>query len=121
MPINLELMIKILEHVSADDMNIDAYIEIIESVQNKNPLTQGMLLVRRHRNITKNSGALLSENDWDITNQYESQFVLTMYQLEGKKEQGWDGSPIWVPNIKLPKTKDNYYYLSDDSRTLDKQ
>lgn len=121
MPINLELMIKILNHVSADDMNIGAYVEIIESVQNKNPLTQGMLLVRRHRNITKNSGALLSENDWDITNQYESQFVLTMYQLEGKKEQGWDGSPIWVPNIKLPKTKDNYYYLSDDTRALDKQ
>lgn len=119
-PINLKLMIKILKHVSADDMNIDAYAKMLESAQNENPLTQGMLLVRRHRNITKNSGALLSENDWKATNRYATQFVLTMYQVDGKKEQGWDGNPLWIPNIKLPKSKD-FYYISDDTETLDKQ
>lgn len=119
-PINLKLMIEILKHVSADDMNIDAYVKMLESAQNENPLTQGMLLVRRHRNITKNSGALLSENDWKVTNQYATKFVLTMYQVDGKKEQGWDGNPVWIPNIKLPKSKD-FYYLSDDTESLDKQ
>lgn len=111
-PVALGLMIEILKHVSADDMDIAAYINVLESAKSKNPQLQGELLVRRNRNITKNSGALLSETDWKKTNEYTDRFVLTMYQVAGLKEQGWDGERVWVPNIKMPKASD-FYYIAD--------
>ena len=25
-----------------------------------------------------------------------------MYRILGSKEKGWDGFPLWIPNIKFP-------------------
>ena len=25
-----------------------------------------------------------------------------MYRVSGDKEKGWDGLPLWIPNIKFP-------------------
>ena len=83
-------------------------MNIIESLFKSSPATQGRLLVRRDRDITRGTRALLSPNDWAETNQYEDQFVLTLYCVKGQKDKGWEGHPIWVPNIKLPKSKDYY-------------
>jgi hypothetical protein len=26
-----------------------------------------------------------------------------MYRLTGETEKGWNGQPLWMPNIKLPE------------------
>lgn len=108
--VGLKFMKEILTHITADDMDISAYIKMIESERSKNPVAQGKILVRRDRDIRKNSGALLSSDDWNETNKFKDQFVLTMYQVKGEKSKGWDGHPVWVPNIKLP-VSNNFYLI----------
>ncbi len=31
--------------------------------------------------------------------------VLTLYRINGEVEKGWEGKPLWIPNIKLPLGK----------------
>ena len=61
---------------------------------------QGILIVRRGRNVAKGTGALLSPNDWDLGKQFTDKVVVTMYKVTGTK--GWGGKELWIPNIKLP-------------------
>lgn len=109
--VSLNFVVQILNHISAEDsFNMSGYIRMIEAKLAENPLAQGGLLVRRERNISHASRALLAPNDWAETNRLEDEFVLTIYSVLGQKENGWGGSPVWVPNIKLPKTK-NFYMI----------
>ena len=64
------------------------------------PASQGILIVRRNRDVAKGTGALLSPNDWSLGGSFSDRVVLTMYKVTGRK--GWGGKEIWVPNIKLP-------------------
>lgn len=66
----------------------------------ENPTMQGILIVRRERNVAQGTGALLSPNDWQLGATFTDKVVLTMYQVTGTK--GWGGKKLWVPNIKLP-------------------
>lgn len=61
------------------------------------------LLVRRGRNISKDTGTLLSPDDRRLGNEHSKETVVTAYRLNGAKEQGWAGKPFWVLNIKLPE------------------
>ncbi|EGO5829054.1 helicase [Enterococcus faecalis] len=107
--VSLGFVLQVLKYFKAEEsFNLKGYMNIIESLFKSSPATQGRLLVRRDRDITRATRALLSPNDWAETNQYEDQFVLTLYCVKGQKEKGWKGHPIWVPNIKLPKSKDYY-------------
>ena len=81
-------------------------MSIIEMMLAENPGEQGVLVVRRNRDVTQGTGALLSPNDWKTSNSFSDRVVLTMYQVTGKK--GWRGKNLWVPNIKLPNG--NVYY-----------
>ena len=65
-------------------------------------LKTAKLLVRTNRNISKDTGTMLSPNDRDKIEQYSSDVVLVVYRVNGKKENGWSGVPFWMPNIKLP-------------------
>lgn len=76
------------------------------------PAGQGVLIVRRNRNVAKGTGALLSPNDWQLGTSVRDRIVLTMYQMTGEK--GWDGKKIWVPNIKLPENLVYYDVLDED-------
>ncbi|EAE2451623.1 helicase [Listeria monocytogenes] len=107
--VSLGFIIKLLSHFKTENsFNLEGYINIIEALFKNKPTTQGRLLVRRNRDITRTTRALLSPNDWSETNQYDDQFSLTLYCVLGQKNKGWEGHPVWVPNIKLPKSKDFY-------------
>lgn len=109
--VSLNFVVQILNHISAEEsFNMKGYIRMIEAKLAEDPLAQGGLLVRRDRNISHASRALLAPNDWAETNRLEDEFVLTIYSVLGQKENGWGGNPVWVPNIKLPKTK-NFYMI----------
>lgn len=110
--VSLRLMLEIFSHLSsADDFRIGSFVSVIDSMLADNPAAQGVLIVRRNRNVAQGTGALLSPNDWALGGSFPSRIVLTMYKVTGQK--GWGGKQLWVPNIKLP---DNtvYYDVIDE-------
>lgn len=104
--VNLKFMIKILDNIDSelDDWKSDVFISFLNTLLASNSSEQGMLIVRRNRDIGKGTGTLLSETDRLLGNQYQDQTVLTMYKITGNQDKGWDGRQIWIPNLKLPGT-----------------
>lgn len=99
--VSLRIIKEILKHIiSSSDFKINAFLSVIDSILAEQPTTQGILIVRRERDVAQGTGALLSPNDWQLSKNFPSKLVLTMYQVTGKK--GWHGKKLWVPNIKLP-------------------
>jgi hypothetical protein len=115
--VSLRLIKEILSHIIASpDFKIAAFQSVLNTILAEQPTAQGILIVRRNRNVAQGTGALLSPNDWSLGGRFVDKPVLTMYQVTGTK--GWGGKPLWVPNIKLP---DNimYYDVVEDSNTSD--
>lgn len=106
--VNLNIIITILKMIISenDDFDISSFISCIESFIAENPGKQGILIVRRNRDITQGTGTLLSQNDRELGDKYSDTIVLTMYKVTGNK--GWLGQQLWIPNIKLPS--DLVYY-----------
>lgn len=99
--VSLRIIKEILKHiVPSSDFKMDAFLSVIDSILAEQPTMQGILIVRRERDVAQGTGALLSPNDWQLGENFPSKLVLTMYQVTGKK--GWHGKKLWVPNIKLP-------------------
>lgn len=99
--VSLRLMKEILNHVSsAEDFDVKAFNSVLDTILAENPAAQGVLIVRRNRDVAQGTGALLSPNDWSLGASFPSRTVLTMYKVTGHK--GWGGRELWIPNIKLP-------------------
>lgn len=99
--VSLRIIKEILKHiVPSSDFKMDALLSVIDSILAEQPTMQGILIVRRERDVAQGTGALLSPNDWQLGKNFPSKLVLTMYQVTGKK--GWHGKKLWIPNIKLP-------------------
>ncbi len=104
--VSLKMIKEILAHIiPSPDFKLDAFQAVLDTILAEQPAGQGILIVRRNRNIAQGTGALLSPNDWALGNSFTNKIVLTMYQVTGTK--GWRGKQLWVPNIKLP---DNTIY-----------
>lgn len=105
--VSLRFVKEVLSHIIASpDFKLEAFQSVLDAVLAEQPAAQGILIVRRRRNVTQGTGALLSPNDWTLGTSFTGRTVLTMYQVTGTK--GWGGKPLWVPNIKLPD--DTVYY-----------
>lgn len=105
--VSLRLIKEILSHIIASpDFNLDAFQSVLDTILAEKPAGQGILIVRRGRNVAQGTGALLSPNDWQLGGSFTDKVVLTLYQVTGTK--GWGGKQLWVPNIKLPH--DVMYY-----------
>lgn len=99
--VTLNLIKEILMNIiPSDDFKLDEYLSILDSIMAENPIQQGILIVRRNRNVTQGTGALLSSNDWELVNSFENDVVLVMYQINANN--GWKKDNLWVPNIKFP-------------------
>ena len=99
--VNLRFIKELLSHIiPSPDFKIEAFQSAIDTILSETPTGQGILIVRRERNITQGTGALLSPNDWKLGGTFYNKVVLTMYQVTGTK--GWSSKHLWVPNIKLP-------------------
>lgn len=110
--VSLRLMKEILSHVIAGpDFKLPSFLSIINTMLAETPTMQGILIVRRNRDIAKGTGALLSPNDWQLGGSFPRKVVLTMYQVTGNK--GWEGKPLWIPNIKLPEGSIYYDVIED--------
>lgn len=108
--VDVDVLIQILEKVvveSFDGWSKFAYINALKAWKtSKEPgATKAKLIVRLNRDIAKNSGTLLSENDRILGEKIKDLPVLTMYRINGNIQKGWNGIPVWIPNIKFPEGK----------------
>jgi hypothetical protein len=111
--VNLRYFLKILENVNSEDDNdwpTGSYIECIKAFLADKPGEQGILIVRRDRDIGRETGTLLSPNDRNLGDKFTENIVLTLYRIKGTKDKGWSGNPIWIPNIKFPDNL-NFYKM----------
>lgn len=112
--VNLRFIKEILSHIiPSADFKLTAFQSVIDTILSEKPAGQGILIVRRERNIAQGTGALLSPNDWQLGASFQDKVVLTMYQVTGTK--GWGGKQLWVPNIKLPHNT-MYYDVIESER-----
>lgn len=110
--VSLRIIKEILSHIiPSPDFKLHTFVSVIETILSEQPAGQGVLIVRRNRDVAQGTGALLSPNDWKLGGQFPSKIVLTLYQVTGSK--GWGGKPLWVPNIKLPEGA-VYYDVSEE-------
>ena len=111
--VNLRLMNEVFSHItSADDFIVSSFVSVLDTMLAEKPSAQGILIVRRNRDVAKGTGALLSPNDWSLGGSFSDLVVLTMYKVTGRK--GWGGRELWVTNIKLP---DNVVYYDVTGQT----
>ena len=109
--VSVKLLKEIFTHiVSGEDFSVRSFIAVMDSILSEQSYAQGILIVRRNRDITKGTGALLSPNDWNLGAEFKKQIVVTMYKVTGNKS--WNNKQLWVPNIKLPDNID-YYDVKD--------
>ena len=100
--IGLRFMQEILSHIiPSADFKLESFQSILSAMVSEKPAAQGILIVRRGRDVAQGTGALLSPNDWKLGASFPEHAVLTMYQVTGTK--GWGGRPLWIPNIRLPE------------------
>jgi hypothetical protein len=72
------------------------------------------LIVRIDRDISKDSGTLLSPTDRKRSSSIPDKPVLILYRVNGQLDKGWKGKPVWVPNIRFPKGK-MFYGIDEES------
>ena len=103
--VDSQLIKKVLEATKTSESiswPVQSFIEAVDALLSDRPQVGCRVLVRRNRNITRDTGTLLSPDDRALGVKFEDEILLTLYRLNGKLEHGWDGSPFWVPNLKLP-------------------
>ena len=112
--VSLRLVKEILAHIiPSPDFKLQAFCSVIDTILSEHPTGQGILIIRRERNVAQGTGALLSPNDWQLGGTFTDKVVLTMYQVTGTK--GWGGKKLWVPNIKLPSNTMYYDVIEEDA------
>ena len=110
--VSLRFIKEILTHIiPSPDFKLSAFISVLDTMTANNPTGQGILIVRRERDVAQGTGALISPNDWKLGGQFTDKPVLTMYQVTGNK--GWNGQKLWIPNIKLPHGTMYYDVIED--------
>jgi len=106
--ITLNNLINLLEKFDSEmkgDWSNISFINCIKALKASDAENKAILIVRRDRNISKGTGTLLSPDDRSLGDSIKAFPVITLYRVEGEKEKGWDGMPLWIPNIKLPEGK----------------
>ena len=95
--------------VDADGEDLDLYIRCLKTLRSAGEKLC-YLIVRTDRDLTKGTGSLLSPNDRAKGATITDKTVLTLYRVNGQLEKGWNGSPLWIPNLKFPKGR--YFYTT---------
>lgn len=110
--VEIDLLISILLLTKSDKIGGESWDDEAIRVCLKNMKNQynntGYLLVRIDRDIKQGARAMLSEDDSKIYNKHFP--TLIMYRYTGSVEKGWDGEPIWVPNLRFPDGQSFFMY-----------
>lgn len=109
----IKRLLQLARSESKEDFDTEKFIACLEGLKTKRPLIKCKIIVRINRDIAKGTGTLLSPNDRKLCDSFKKEVVLTMYRIKGGTEKGWDGKPLWIPNIKFPN--DCCFYNIEDS------
>ncbi len=97
-----------------EDWNKPKFINSTVAFQQRRPNVKVKLIIGRDRNISKGTGTLLSPNDRKLGDSLTNEIVLTLYRVNGKVENNWNGTPFWIPNIKFPNDFVIYDMIDED-------
>lgn len=103
--VDKDILIQILNFVgsiSNDEFSSTKFISCINALSGKRPSTKFRIIVRTNRDISYGTGTLLSPTDRRLSDSFPDDVVLTLYRVSGDIAKGWNGSPLWIPNIKFP-------------------
>ena len=106
-----DLLLRVLDLLtleSSTDFNKEKYVACINGLKAKRPQVKCKLIVRINRDLSKYTGTMLSPNDRRLGDACNKDIGLTMYRIKGDRDKGWDGKPLWMPNIKFPN--DCFFY-----------
>jgi len=98
----LFLILDKLGNYVSDDWDKEKFIAGIEALKTQHPAFKIYVLVKTERNLSRATGTMLSEDDRKLGEKYPDDLFLTLYQVVGSKDKGWQGKDFWLPNIKLP-------------------
>lgn len=98
----LFLILEKLGNYQPDDWDKEKFITSIQALQTQRPSFKNYVLIKQGRKIGKSTGTMLSEDDRKLGDKYPNDLFLTLYQVVGDKDKGWQGKDFWLPNIKLP-------------------
>lgn len=107
----VEKILKYTEVEPADTWTQHSFQKCVEALHKNDKEKTCKLIVRVDRNISKGTRTLLSPDDRELVGQYPDSMVLTMYRINGQIDKGWEGKPLWVPNIKFAEGTCFYYQL----------
>jgi len=102
---SVDFILEVLSHLDSEENNdwsSKKFISAVKAIAEKNKIKQARIMVNTERKITKGTGTMLSSADRETVDKFSNEIVLVMYQLTGEKKLKWSGSPLWMPNIKLP-------------------
>lgn len=99
---DLFLILDKLGNYVPDDWDKEKFIAGIEALKTQRPTFKIYVLVKTGRNLSRATGTMLSEDDRKLGEKYPNDLFLTLYQVVGNKDKGWQGEDFWLPNIKLP-------------------
>ena len=99
---DLFLVLDKLGHYVPDDWNKEKFIAGVEALKAQRPSFKTYVLIKTGRKLSRATGTMLSEDDRKLGEKYPNDLFLTLYQVVGSKDKGWQGENFWLPNIKLP-------------------
>lgn len=107
----VEEILTLTEVEPADTWTQHSFQKCVETLHKNDKNITSRLIVRVGRNIGKGTRTLLSPDDRKLGDEFPDQMVLTMYRIKGEIGKGWEGKPLWVPNIKFSEGTCFYYQL----------
>ncbi|HAB98822.1 MAG TPA: hypothetical protein DCE71_03260 [Parachlamydiales bacterium] len=105
-------LLGLMQDEKAGEGEIIQYVSCLEALKAAG-YANCHLIVRADRDISKESGTLLSPNDRLKGAAIIERPVLTLYRVNGQTSKGWEGKPVWIPNIRFPEGK--LFYGIDES------
>lgn len=106
--VDIKFLKNILSYVDSDNKfdwlskNFVSALEVLEKTDD-DVSKKVMLLVKRNRSITAGTGTMLSASDRQTMQKYPHNIVCALYRLTGEIQNGWHGTPLWMPSITLPE------------------
>ncbi|ENX3892064.1 Z1 domain-containing protein [Neisseria gonorrhoeae] len=99
---DLFLVLDKLGRYVPDDWNKEKFIAGVEALKAQRPSFKTYVLIKTGRKLSRATGTMLSEDNRKLGEKYPNDLFLTLYQVVGNKDKGWQGKDFWLPNIKLP-------------------
>lgn len=104
--VNLKFIKQVLSLTKAQEpFDLDSILRCVDTL---NVSHQAILIVRTNRDLTKGTGAILSEDLWKLGKEFPNLLVLTILKVTGKG--AWNNQQLWIPNVKFPSS--SVFYLN---------